>query len=70
MATHVELDENLLKQVLQLGQFPSETAALQAALTEFVKTLKRQQLSALRGKVEWQGDLNQLRASRDVESPK
>lgn len=64
MRTHVESDDQLLAQVLQLGQFPTKKAAIHAALEEFVKTLKRQQWLALRGKLNWQGDLDQMRASR------
>jgi len=68
MRMHVDLDESLLDQVVQLGHFPTKKAAIQAALTEFVKTLKRQQLLALRGQVQWQGDLDQLRANRNIET--
>lgn len=64
MRTQIDLDEKLLTQVVQMGQFNSKKAAIQAALTEFVKTLKRRELIALRGQIEWQGDLNQLRANR------
>jgi Arc/MetJ family transcription regulator len=67
MRTHVEPGDQLLAQVLQLGQFPTKKAAIHAALAEFVKTLKRQQLLALRGKINWQGDLEQMRASRTHE---
>ncbi|MDD2800002.1 MAG: type II toxin-antitoxin system VapB family antitoxin [Methylococcales bacterium] len=41
MRTQIDLDEKLLTQVVQMGQFNSKKAAIQAALTEFVKTLKR-----------------------------
>jgi Arc/MetJ family transcription regulator len=68
MRTHIELDENLLDQVLALGRFPTKKAAVQAALSEFVKTLKRRQLLALRGQVQWQGDLDQLRGLRNMGS--
>jgi Arc/MetJ family transcription regulator len=68
MRTHVDLDEKLLTQVVQMGAFPSKKAAIQAALSEFVKTLKRRQLLALRGQILWQGDLDQLRATRTDEA--
>ena len=68
MRTHVELDENLLEQVVQLGHFTTKKAAIHAALAEFVKTLKRQQLLALRGQIQWQGDLDRLRDQRNIES--
>lgn len=67
MRTHVEPNDQLIAQVLQLGHFPTKKAAIHAALAEFVKTLKRQQLLALRGKVNWQGDLDQLRSTRSNE---
>jgi len=57
MRTQIDLDEKLLTQVVQMGQFNSKKAAIQSALTEFVKTLKRRELLALRGQIEWQGDL-------------
>ncbi len=68
MRTHVDLDEALLDQVVQLGQFPTKKAAIQAALADFVKTLKRRQLLALRGRVPWQSDLDQLRSTRTTDS--
>jgi len=67
MRTHVDLDEALLDQVVELGHFPTKKAAIQAALVEFVKTLKRRQLLALRGQVPWQGDLDQLRSTRNTD---
>ncbi|MFA7243002.1 MAG: type II toxin-antitoxin system VapB family antitoxin [Sulfuricellaceae bacterium] len=64
MRTHLELDNNLLEQVCALGRFTTKKAAVNMALAEYAKLLKRQQLLALRGQVEWQGDLNRLRANR------
>jgi len=64
MRTHIELDDRLIRQILQLGRFPTKKAAVNAALADFVKTLQRQELLALRGKIAWQGDLRRLRAAR------
>lgn len=50
MRTHIELDDQLIGQVLQLGHFSTRKAAVHAALAEFVKVLKRQQLLALVGR--------------------
>jgi len=68
MRTHIDLDENLIAQVVAMGHFRTKKAAIHAALIEFAKTLKRQQLLALRGKIAWEGDLNQLRATRNTET--
>lgn len=68
MRTHIELDDQLINQVVQLGHFSTKKAAVHAALAEFVRTLKRQQLLALRGKVSWQADLRRLRAARNTKA--
>jgi Arc/MetJ family transcription regulator len=64
MRTHIELDADVLDQVMDLGHFSSKKAAVNAALTELSRALKRRQLLALRGKVQWTGDLNALRSAR------
>ena len=64
MRTHIELDEQLISQAIQLGHYSTKKAAIHAALIELVNTLKRQQLLAVRGKVDWHGDLAQLRENR------
>lgn len=66
MKTHVDLDERLLEQVITLGNFPTKKAAIQAALTEFAKILKRRELLSLRGQISWHGDLDQLRTTRNI----
>ncbi|MEW5942656.1 MAG: type II toxin-antitoxin system VapB family antitoxin [Pseudomonadota bacterium] len=68
MRTHLELDDTLLEQVRELGHFPTKKAAVNAALAEYAKLLKRQQLLTLRGKVGWQGDLDALRENRPERS--
>ena len=50
MRTRIELDDQLITQVVQLGHFSTRKAAVHAALAAFVRTLKREQLFALRGK--------------------
>lgn len=64
MKTHVDVDDELLQEVIRLGAFGTKKAAINAALVELSRALKRRQLLALRGKVHWQGDLDQLRAAR------
>lgn len=64
MRTHIELDDSLLDQIVQLGHFQTKKAAVNAALAEYAKLLKRRQLLELRGKLKWLGDLDQLRATR------
>lgn len=62
--THIELDDELLGDVFRLGGFTSKKAAVNTALAEYAKQLKRQELLRLRGKVRWEGDLTKLRSAR------
>lgn len=62
--THVEIDAKVLDEVMRMGNFPSKKAAINAALSEYLRRLKRLELLAMRGKVPWSGDLEELRADR------
>jgi Arc/MetJ family transcription regulator len=64
MRTHIELDDSLLNQVINLGKFETKKAAVNAALADYVKRLKRARLLKLEGKIAWQGDLDRLRSRR------
>jgi Arc/MetJ family transcription regulator len=64
MKTHIELDDELLEQVFRLGGFATKKAAVNTALAEYVKLLKRRELLGMRGKIPWEGDLNEMRADR------
>ncbi|NJM95132.1 MAG: type II toxin-antitoxin system VapB family antitoxin [Acaryochloridaceae cyanobacterium CSU_5_19] len=65
MRTHIEIDDALLAEARTLGGYATIKAAVNVALSEHVKQLKRQQLLGLRGQMHWQGDLDRLRAVRE-----
>lgn len=65
MRTNIDIDDRLLTQVQNLGRFATKKAAVNAALAEYAKLLKRRQLLELRGQVRWEGNLDQLRAARN-----
>ena len=64
MKTHIELDEAVLEEVLKLGGFATKKAAVNTALAEYANLLKRRELLAMRGKIPWEGNLDELRADR------
>jgi Arc/MetJ family transcription regulator len=66
MRTHVDIDDTLLEEVKTLGGYSTIKSAVNTALAEHIKQLKRQQLLKLRGQFHWQGDLDELRTSRDL----
>jgi Arc/MetJ family transcription regulator len=69
MKTHIELDDGLLEEVFRMGRFSTKKAAVNAALAEYAKLLKRRELLAMQGKVPWVADLEALRADRTKRRP-
>ncbi|MGA7537873.1 MAG: type II toxin-antitoxin system VapB family antitoxin [Steroidobacteraceae bacterium] len=64
MKTHVDVDEKALEEVMRMGKFPSKKMAINTALADYLRKLKRLDLLAMRGNVPWVGDLDALRADR------
>jgi Arc/MetJ family transcription regulator len=53
-----------IRRIMELGGFSTKASAVNAALEAYVTRLARQQVLDLRGKVTWQGDLEQMRRGR------
>ena len=66
--TNIVLNEQLVRQGLKLSGCKSKRELVDLALREFLKTAKRRELLALRGKVRWEGDLDRLRRARAMAS--
>ena len=64
MKTHIDIDEAVLSSVQQLGGYATKREAVHAALTHLARRLAARQLLALRGQLDWQGDLNEVREPR------
>ena len=62
--TNIELDEKLVKQGLRLTKLKTKKELVNYALEELVRRLKRTDILKLHGRVEWVGDLNEMRKSR------
>jgi Arc/MetJ family transcription regulator len=64
MKTHVDVDASVLQEVMRIGNFSSKKTAINTALAEYLRKLKRLDLLAMRGNVPWVGDLDALRTDR------
>lgn len=64
MKTHVDVDGGVLQEVMRMGKFSSKKTAINTALAEYLRRLKRLDLLAMRGNVPWVGDLDALRTDR------
>ena len=64
LRTNIELDEKLVAEGLKLTRKKTKKELVNYALEELVRKLKRKRLLRLEGKVEWTGNLSEMRRSR------
>ena len=64
MRTNIELDDALVERAMRSSGARTKRAVVEAALQLLVKTHEQSAIRRLRGKVEWEGNLNQSRLGR------
>jgi len=60
--TNIEIDVDLLKEAMQLTKLKTIKDVVHHSLRELIKLEKRKKLLKLKGKVIWEGDLDQMRS--------
>ncbi len=61
MRTNVVLDDELIGRALKLGGYRTKKAAIEAGLRLLVQVNAQRKLLRLRGKVRWEGNLEEMR---------
>ncbi|RLA79067.1 MAG: type II toxin-antitoxin system VapB family antitoxin, partial [Deltaproteobacteria bacterium] len=61
MRTNIVLDDELVKEGLRLTKVKTKKELVNLALRELVQRRKRKKLLEMEGKVEWEGDLEEMR---------
>ena len=64
MRTNIEIDDELLAEAQRVAGTPTKRATVEYALRELVRRRQRRSALNLRGKVLWQGDLDETRRGR------
>lgn len=62
MRTNIEIDEKLMEEILQKTSIKTKKEAVDIALREFLRKIKLQELADLRGKMKWEGNLEEMRS--------
>lgn len=65
MRTNIEIDDEVLREAQEIAGTSSKRATVDFALRELVARQKRLDFLKLKGKIAWEGDLEQSRASRE-----
>jgi len=64
MRTNIDIDDGLMRQALRHSGVRTKKAAVEAGLRLLVATYAQQSIRRLKGKVQWEGDLNASRRGR------
>jgi len=64
LRTNIELDEKLVDEAMKLTDKKTKKELVNYALQELVSRIKRKKLLELESKVEWAGNLDEMRKSR------
>jgi Arc/MetJ family transcription regulator len=62
--TNIDLNEKLVNEAMKLTNKKTKKEVVNFAVEELVRKLKRKKLLDLEGKIEWMGNLNEIRKSR------
>ena len=67
LRTNIDIDDRLMRQAMRRSGARTKKAAVEAGLRLLAQTHAQGSIRGLRGKVNWEGDLNQSRLSRPQE---
>jgi Arc/MetJ family transcription regulator len=63
MRTNIEIDDKLLHQAMKYAKLKSKKEMVNHALDEYIRLQKRKQLMSLKGKIKWEGNLDEMRTA-------
>ncbi len=61
MRTNIVIDDDLMAQALKATGLDTKKDAVEQGLKLLVKRSKQQSIRSLRGKIKWEGDLDEMR---------
>jgi len=64
MRTNVVIDDQLMKDALELSGFRSKKAAIEAGLRLLVEFSRQAKVKNFRGKLKWSGNLDKMRTDK------
>ncbi len=62
MRTNIYLEEELIRECRKLSDLKTKREIVNSALREYVRLLKRRKMLEFEGKVEWEGNLDEMRS--------
>ena len=62
MRTNIYLEEELIRECRKLSDLKTKKEIVNSALKEYVRLLKRRKMLEFEGKIEWEGNLDEMRS--------
>ncbi|WKN41169.1 type II toxin-antitoxin system VapB family antitoxin [Tunicatimonas pelagia] len=62
MRTNIDIDDTLLRQAMKFSKAKSKKAVVDEALRIYVKLSQQKSILELKGKICWEGDLDEMRS--------
>ncbi len=64
MRTNIVIDDKLMAEAIKLSQLKTKKAVVETGLRLLIRIKKQERLRGLRGKLNWDGDLEKMRLDR------
>ena len=68
MRTNIVIDDKLMNLAMQLTGLKTKKAIVEEALRTLIQHKQQERILTLHGKVEWEGDLDEMRMGRFVDA--
>lgn len=65
MRTNIEIDDKLMKEAMRSANTKTKKETVEAGLRMLIQIKGQTGIRKLRGKVKWEGDLDELRGSQE-----
>lgn len=62
MRTNIDIDDDLMKEALKVSQLKTNKDAVEEGLRLLIRQEMKKKIKNLKGKLQWRGDLEQMRS--------
>lgn len=70
MRTNIVIDDELMDRAMQLTGITTKRSVVEEALRVLIRTTEQKGILELQGKIQWEGDLDEMRAARYFAEPR
>jgi Arc/MetJ family transcription regulator len=64
MRTNIVISDELMNEALNLTEYKTKKAVVEEGLRLLVRLKKQEKIKSLRGKLRWEGDLDEMRVDK------